>query len=1628
MLFGGGVFRRFGILLAGLLAILGINAVVSSALPAAQDSATETEISIVQDGLETSDATSGPAVPGTDNSPNNGVVKNFDTVTVGVEASLNDADDTNFTTTVTLGTTASFTAVPGECRTAAVFPGTSPDSSLADTTGDGLNDTLICNHGDHTEGTKLYFEAAVQAVGNNLDALQVDAISGSDDPAGVDRPATPAVVEITAGFGIGINKTVVGLPEEDEINYTPVYEPASVHGREGKTVNWFIDLNYNAGSEFVQDNGDGTQSFTIEDTWVGTHSNNPAVEGDNANGNFADGIELRDLVTGDPNDLCSLVGSNGGTVTCTQPGGPGSPITIQVDNVPVNQQPLARVSLQMFFPYDVLFDAPFNATNTYNIDNTAELVGWGGTGTLTTSATGTVDPGPEVDNNDYTVNASRPGPFALYKTFDSIGTAKTGARAGAPGEIIETSLAITDNRTFTTSNAICDTLDTSVFEYAGSIPVGQKDGLFHGVPTFNTQTLNEFVGVTATVHQRANPSVVVTGPLAGVPTAERFGVQNATTDATVRVEFSDVDYSVTGDDHWNATCEDDLTGDGNSDWVADTALIGGDANVVRVRLSWDRDYPALVAEYQAVQATVPAAAAFPSPDRFWAIFSFDLMIRPDAPVGTLLPNAAATRDNDSADWLGNWGGTTTGVRASNGTTPTNSTYFNVEDDPASPLFSFNVTNADRVLVLAASMGISKSIVPADQGPVVAGDLVTFEIDPVTAGSNADTVTMTFVDTLPPQLTYDSDTCAAAYAAVGLTCTASVAANNRTVTFTVPGYQVGDPLPPFQVSGVVNDGTGSGTYTNAVTIASDFAAFTDDSHCSSAADPAECSDQVTANHRSTASFQVVASSGESVVKSDSQVVVEPQADWVTGLTYTNLGGSDIGPGFLIDVVAFNGDGLVGSSTERFNQPTENPGNANTETLTGDSEDRVDFVSISPAAGETFEYTLDDPATVDIRPCHPSNWPAGDVLGGGNALLDQICGLGLIDPATDVPTATSVGTGATDWTAAAGPDVTAVRAALPAFPAGAPARTLELVTNVDFSVEGDLLCNNFGLNSEILTLDIISNDVCVEVVAGSIGDYVWFDINGDGVQDASEAPIEGVVINLLDGNGDPVLDENGDPVTATTDANGLYLFENLPSGDYIIEVDTSTLPAGVVQTFDNDGGLDNMSATTLNGPATDPTLTDVDDDLDQDFGYEPPLGSIGDTVWLDLNGDGVEDPSESGIEGVTILLLDGNGDPVLDASGNPITAVTDANGEYLFEDLPLGDYVVQVDSSTLPPSVSQTFDFDGGLDGMSAVTIDFDNPDDRDQDFGYEPVGSIGDTVFLDLNGDGVEDPGEAGIEGVTVKLLDGNGDPVLDDAGNPITAVTDANGQYLFEDLPFGDYTVMVDTDTLPAGLEQTFDLDGLLDHMSSVTIDADNPDDRDQDFGYVPPAVFDLALDKVLATEGPISVGDTLVYTITVFNQGDADVSDVGVTDFTPDGLTLVPGLGWSEDSAGDAVLDVPVPAIPAGGAVELSISYTVDATASGDITNFAEISGFFDEFGNAASDVDSTPDGDGANDTIVDGVVDGTDGDEDDSDIAVFSLTAEESPTLALTGASTIWIASVGALAVVGGLLLRRRRNTVTV
>ncbi|MGL4673680.1 MAG: SdrD B-like domain-containing protein, partial [Wohlfahrtiimonas sp.] len=99
-------------------------------------------------------------------------------------------------------------------------------------------------------------------------------------------------------------------------------------------------------------------------------------------------------------------------------------------------------------------------------------------------------------------------------------------------------------------------------------------------------------------------------------------------------------------------------------------------------------------------------------------------------------------------------------------------------------------------------------------------------------------------------------------------------------------------------------------------------------------------------------------------------------------------------------------------------------------------------------------------------------------------------------------------------------------------------------------------------------------------GSIGDYVWTDNNGDGVQDAGDTPIKDVVVNLLDGNGVLI-------TTTMTDADGKYLFPNLNDGSYIIEFEapsgkTFVSPTlGGNTTLDSDAGVAGKSAViTIN----------------------------------------------------------------------------------------------------------------------------------------------------------------------------------------------------------------------------------------------------------------------------------------------------------------------------------------------------------------------------------------------------------------------------------------------------------------
>jgi hypothetical protein len=297
------------------------------------------------------------------------------------------------------------------------------------------------------------------------------------------------------------------------------------------------------------------------------------------------------------------------------------------------------------------------------------------------------------------------------------------------------------------------------------------------------------------------------------------------------------------------------------------------------------------------------------------------------------------------------------------------------------------------------------------------------------------------------------------------------------------------------------------------------------------------------------------------------------------------------------------------------------------------------------------------------------------------------------------------------------------------------------------------------------------------------------------------------------------------TVTTDASGNWTVTGLGPGPYRVSVDTSTLPFGItVPTADLDGV---SSANT-----TDVTLSGGQDRTDVDFGYTGSA-SVGDTIFLDFNGNGLPG-SDEGIAGVAVTVTWAGPDGVLGTADDvQYTATTNAAGVWSVSQLPAGLFEVRVDLSTVPPGVVNSVDPDGGNDGISTTTLAA-GANDLTQDFGFLGTGQIGRVVFRDDDRDDTPDAGE-GLSNVTVHVTwagpdgtFGNGDD------HTFTAITDADGVYVVGNLPAGDYRVDIDTATLPSGSENTVDPDGANDSASALTLST-GESDMAQNFGYVIP-------------------------------------------------------------------------------------------------------------------------------------------------------------------------------------------------
>jgi len=299
----------------------------------------------------------------------------------------------------------------------------------------------------------------------------------------------------------------------------------------------------------------------------------------------------------------------------------------------------------------------------------------------------------------------------------------------------------------------------------------------------------------------------------------------------------------------------------------------------------------------------------------------------------------------------------------------------------------------------------------------------------------------------------------------------------------------------------------------------------------------------------------------------------------------------------------------------------------------------------------------------------------------------------------------------------------------------------------------------------------DDACISPPElGSIGDYVWLDDDGDGLQDADEEGIEGVTVSLFDNNGMLI-------ATTVTDEDGGYLFDDLAEGVYVVQVGDGpegyTLTTSGTDTVDLAEGEDYVNADFgFDAPTTPPTpceaeagtLMELSDgpycNEEDDILVSAPGNNMGgdyNHVWVMVGSDGI-------IEEVSFM----NGT---------------LQNSHAFDSYEIYSYTHDTDCAE--PSTGDSFaaliaacdcyDTDGPL----LVTVGLD-----DACISPPELGSIGDYVWLDDDGDGLQDADEEGIEGVTVSLFDNNGMLIA-------TTVTDEDGGYLFDDLAEGVYVVQV---------------------------------------------------------------------------------------------------------------------------------------------------------------------------------------------------------------------------------------------
>jgi hypothetical protein len=365
------------------------------------------------------------------------------------------------------------------------------------------------------------------------------------------------------------------------------------------------------------------------------------------------------------------------------------------------------------------------------------------------------------------------------------------------------------------------------------------------------------------------------------------------------------------------------------------------------------------------------------------------------------------------------------------------------------------------------------------------------------------------------------------------------------------------------------------------------------------------------------------------------------------------------------------------------------------------------------------------------------------------------------------------------------------------------------------EGDVYNNSAQADAQGVLQGVGPVQRSITVVASEIGDYVWNDLDSNGIQDAGEPGVAGVPVTLSGTD----LDGNAITANTTTDANGAYLFDDLPSGSYVVTIDPAWVASHnfgfTLKAQGADPQLDSDADTTSG--ASDAIALGIDESrLDIDAGLVQLYGGL--VIVKDIAGAGASEAVGPFEFQVVCTYLDSTvreTTVTLERTGDETTLESDR-----IDGIPVGASCVVTETATggadtTPPAVTVlivTNDDEntvtaGFVNEFSAGTISVEKVlagTDADSDAVKAKVFTI--QVTCQVAVDGLDDP--VTVFSGTVALK-----------GGQTSTATDENGDAIL--LPLGAVCFGAETDT--GGADKA-----VVDHDSfenGVAVKSGTPDD-----------------------------------------------------------------------------------------------------------------------------------------------------------------------------------------------------------